>query len=135
MELMGIDTAEGTVFSGYARKLTEQNVYDFSGGPRTDPEWPHKTIHTSTEFAQNCGLRERMASGAMFEAYLVDLLIDLFGEEWLHYGSIRLTFIFPAGPGDMLTPKAAVQSMQQMDFGVRFVMDVWCENQRGDRTC
>jgi len=69
----------------------------------------------------------------MFESYLVELMIDLFGEDWLRYGKMNLTFIAIVDPGDTLVPRAVVKSRQAEDSGVGFVMDVWCENQHGEK--
>ena len=69
----------------------------------------------------------------MFEGYLTELMIYLFGENWLIGGKMGLTFIAIVDPGDRLLPKAIVRSRHIEGSGVRFVMDVWCENQYGNK--
>jgi len=126
------DTVEGQVFSGRAKEVSEGRVLAFSGGFPRDPGWPKKTIHTSLDFAKSCGLPSRVASGAMFEGYLAELMVDMFGETWLRYGAMDLVFIAIVSPGDTLTPKALVKSRQAEGEAVRFALEIWCENQRGE---
>ena len=131
--IITIDTEEGREFSGKLKTVTEERVYAFSGGFPKGPGWPKKNIHTDLEFAKSCGLPTRAASGAMFEGYLTELMIDIFGESWLRHGKMSLTFIAIVDPGDTLLPKAVVRSSQAEDTGVRFVVEMWCQNQHGSK--
>ena len=133
MAIITKDTHEGYEVSGKLKTVTEERVYAFSGGLPKGPGWPKKTIHTDFDFAKSCGLPSRAVSGAMFEGYLTELMIDLFGEGWLKHGKMSLKFIAIVDPGDTLLPKAIVQSRQVEDSGVRFVVEVWCENQHGNK--
>jgi acyl dehydratase len=78
---------------GRLRTVSLERINFFSGGYPKGPNWPAKNIHTDLETAKKCGLETVAASGAMFEGYLVDLMIDLFGVEWLNYGMMTLAFI------------------------------------------
>jgi len=133
MAIITKDTQEGYEVSGNLKTVTEERVYAFSGGFPKGPDWPKKNIHTDLEFAQSCGLPTRAASGAMFEGYLTELMIDLLGENFLTEGKMSLTFIAIVDPGDRLLPKAIVQSKKVEGSEVRFVIDVWCENQHGNK--
>ena len=133
MELLNCDTPVGFEITGSLKTITQERVYSFSGGfPRTD-DWPNKNIHTDSEFAKNCGLSDRAASGAMFEGYLIELMIDCFGELWLKTGKLDLKFIHVVTPGDTLFPKAIVQSKMAQGATFKLVMDIWCENQHGEQ--
>lgn len=133
MAIITKDVQEGYEVAGNLKTVTEERVYAFSGGFPKGPDWPKKNIHTDLEFARSCGLPTRAASGAMFEGYLTELMIDLFGENWLTEGKTSLSFVAIVDPGDTLLPKAIVRSKQAENSGVRFVMDVWCENQHGSK--
>jgi acyl dehydratase len=133
MAIITRDIQEGHQFSGKSKKITEERVYAFSGGFPKGPGWPQKNIHTNLEFARRCGLSDRNASGSMFEGYLTELMIDLFGENWLREGKLELVFIRMVLIGDTLLPKAVVQSKRMEDSGTGFVLEVWCENQHGDK--
>lgn len=133
MAVITKDTQEGYELSGNLKAVTEERVYAFSGGFPKGASWPAKNIHTDLEFAKSCGLPTRAASGAMSEGYLTELMIDLFGENWLKEGTMSLKFIAMVDSGDILLPKAIVRSRETEGFEVRFVMDVWCENQHGNK--
>ena len=133
MAIITKEAQKGSEFSGTVKTVTEERVYAFSGGFPRGPNWPAKNIHTDLEFARSCGLSTRAASGAMFEGYLTELMIDLFGENWLRHGRMSLAFIAVVDPGDTLVPKAVVVSRQAEGSALRLVLDVWCENQHGEK--
>jgi len=133
MAIITRDIQEGRPFSGKPKKITEERVYAFSGGFPKGPGWPQKNIHTDVEFARRCGLSDRNASGSMFEGYVTELMVDLFGENWLRGGKMQLVFIRMVTIGDTVLPKAIVQSRREEHSGTRFVLEVSCENQHGDK--
>jgi acyl dehydratase len=65
--------------------------------------------------------------------YLIELMVDLFGESWLSHGKMDLKFIAIVDVGDSLTAKAVVTSKELEGSGTRFALEMWCENQRGDK--
>lgn len=133
MAIITKETQEGSEFQGNLKTVTEERVYAFSGGFPKGTDWPKKNIHTDLEFAKSCGLPTRAASGAMFEGYLTELMIDLFGEDWLTYGKMSLKFIAIVDVNDTILPKAIVQSKQIDGSAVKFTMDAWCQNQHGNK--
>ncbi|MFC1964501.1 MaoC family dehydratase [Chloroflexota bacterium] len=124
---------EGFEIIGNLKSVTQARINAFSGGFPKGEDWPRKTIHTDLEFAKSCGLPGHTASGAMFEGYLIELMIDSFGEEWLKMGKLNLKFIRIVSPGNTLIPKVVVRSQQEEDSGLRLILDVWCENQHGEK--
>jgi acyl dehydratase len=127
------DALEGMEFAGKIRTVTLERINFFSGGFPRGPNWPAKNIHTDLETAKTCGLETVAASGAMFEGYLVDLMIDLFGVEWLNYGMMNLAFINIVDKDDTLIPKGLVRSKDVVGSRVEFALDLWCENQYGTK--
>ena len=133
MPLITKDTGEGQEFSGKMRTVTLDRINFFSGGFPRGQNWPAKNIHTDLEAAKKCGLKTRAASGAMFEGYLIDHMIDIFGESWLNSGSLSLKFISIVDKDDTLIPKAIVTSKDLKGTEVEFTMEIWCENQHGNK--
>ena len=126
------ETAEGWEVAGAQKGLTSYRTWLFSGGwPRFD-RWPAKNIHTDLETARSCGLPARGASGAMLEGYLTELMIELFGEQWLSQGVFSLVFTKIVGIGDEIVARAWVTARSREGPALRFDMDLWCENQRGE---
>jgi acyl dehydratase len=127
------DTKIGAEFAGKRKTISEARVFAFSGGRFSAPGWPAKNIHTDLEFARSCGLQTRSVSGTQYMGYLIELMVDLFGESWLSQGKMELKFIAIVDVEDSLLTKAVVTSKELEGSGTRFVLDMWCENQRGDK--
>ena len=127
------ETQVGTEFIGKSKRLAESRVLAFSGGRLNAPGWPSKNIHTDLEFAKSYGLPTRSASATQYIAYLVDLMIDLFGEAWLTYGKINLKFIAIVDVDDELVSKAVIISKESREPKTEFTFNLRCENQRGDQ--
>jgi acyl dehydratase len=127
------DTKIGAEFAGKRKTISEARVLAFSGGRFGTPGWPAKNIHTDLEFARSCGLQTRSVSGTQYMGYLTELMIDLFGETWLSHGKMELKFIAIVDVEDSLMTKAVVTSKELEGSGTRFVLEMWCENQHGDK--
>ena len=127
------ETPMGTEFIGKKKRLSEARVLAFSGGRFNASAWPGKNIHTDLEFAKSYGLPTRSASATQYMAYLVELMIDLFGEGWLNHGKMNLKFIAIVDVDDELVSKAVVTSKEVKDSKVSFTLSVWCDNQQGDK--
>jgi acyl dehydratase len=127
------ETNVGAEFAGKTKTISETRVFAFSGGRFDVSAWPAKNIHTDLEFAKSCGLQTRSVSGAQYMGYLVELMIDLFGESWLSHGKMELKFVAIVDVGDRLVSKAVVTLKELEGSRTRFVLDMWCENQRGDK--
>jgi len=127
------ETKIGAEFAGKRNTISEPRVLAFSGGRFGALGWPAKNIHTDLEFARSCGLQTRSVSGAQYMGYLIELMVDLFGENWLNHGKMELKFIAIVDVEDSLVTKAVVTSKELEGSGTWFVLDMWCENQHGDK--
>jgi len=78
------------------RTVTEKRINLFSKG---------NNIHTNLEFAKKCGLKTVAASGAMFEGYLIDELINIHGMKFIYAGSLILNFLKVVDKNTILTPR------------------------------
>jgi acyl dehydratase len=127
------DTKVGAEFTGKTKTISETRVLAFSGGRFDASGWPAKNIHTDLEFAKSCGLQTRSVSATQYMGYLIELMIDLFGESWLSHGKMDLKFVAIVDVEDSLMTKAVVTSKELESSGTRFVLDMWCENQHGNK--
>jgi len=127
------DTKVGAEFSGKTKTISETRVFAFSGGRFDAPGWPAKNIHTDLEFAKSCGLQTRSVSATQYMGYLIELMIDLFGESWLSHGRMDLKFVAIVDVEDRLVSKAMVTLKESEDSKTKFSLEIWCENQRGDK--
>jgi acyl dehydratase len=127
------DTKAGSEFTGKRKTISEPRVFAFSGGRLNASGWPAKNIHTDLEFARSCGLQTRSVSATQYISYLIDLMLDLFGEGWLGHGKMDLKFIAIVDVGDQLVPKAVVTLKEPENSKTKFSLEIWCENQHGDK--
>jgi hypothetical protein len=129
-----VDRAEiGTVFAGPVYHLSIERVLAFSGGPFSRPNWPDRNLHTDLEKAQEAGLPGIIVSATQFEGYLIDLLVDLFGETWFTAGAIENRIPKSLMLDDFVQPKAVLRAVDDDGETRTFTMDVSCENQRGEQ--
>lgn len=123
----------GQEFSGKPKKISWQRLWAFSGGPFNAEGWPRKNIHTDLTFAQSTGLSRVYASGTQFQGHIVELMLDLFGDRWLTYGEMTNKFVKGVGEGEVITTKARVQAKEETSAGVKYDLEIWCENQDGEK--
>ena len=127
------DTAIGAEFAGKPKRVTWERTWTYAGGPFTLQGWPAANIHTDPQFASNVGLSEVIVTGAQTQGYVVELLIDLFGERWLSHGTLYdMKFIKPILVNEVVQVHARVLSKDRHSSGLRYILQVWCEKQSGE---
>ena len=133
---MGIITAnakEGQEFTGKPKKISWERLWTFSGGPFSSTGWPKKNAHTDLDFAHEVGLPSVAASGTQHQGYLVQLMLDLFGVNWLYNGTMEFKNIGLVNVDDTVVAKAVITSREAQASETKFTMDVWVENQEGKK--
>lgn len=95
-----------------------------------------QNIHNSPELAkQRLGTTYPIASGRMSVAFASESLRKFFGAEvFNHTGTVNLKFLRPVKEGDTITVGGTVNSRQEVDNGTLVTVDLYCENQNGDKT-
>ena len=93
-------------------------------------------IHNNPELAkQRLGTTYPIASGRMSVAFASESLRKFFGAEaFNHTGTVNLKYLRPVKEGDTLTIGGGVNSRQTVDNGTLVTVDLYCENQNGDKT-
>ena len=124
---------QGYEIVGKKKQMFIEHMRLYSGGV-SGPTWPSRNIHTDREISIRSGIGRPVASGFMFEAYLVELLVNFFGESFFHCGKTDLTVIDMAGDGDTVIPKMALKEHYgQGNNYTEISADLWCENQYGNK--
>ena len=95
-----------------------------------------QNIHNDPELAkQRLGTTYPIASGRMSVAFAAESLRKFFGAEvFNHTGTVNLKFLRPVKEGDTITIGGAVSSRETVDNGTKVIVDLYCENQNGDKT-
>ena len=126
---MTANWSEGQEFSGAARELSTARILAFSGGAFGAPGWPAKNLHTDPAKAKEAGLAAPIASGIQFEADIIRLLIDLFGDAWFASGKLHVKYPRPVFAGTPVVARARVRTTQASGAGTLVELEVWCETQ------
>ena len=134
MALITKDTKIGEQFTGKPKTYAWERLWAFSGGRFRLEGWPTKNIHTDLPFAQASGLPVVAASATQYEGNMTQLMIDLFGEQWLTCGTSQMKFTALVDADDVLTCKAMVQAKEDLAGGAtKFILDISSDNQRGEK--
>jgi acyl dehydratase len=91
-------------------------------------------IHSDETFARKKGFRAPLAQAMMSTAYVSELMMRFVGAGFVKGGRMAMTFIKPVLAGDTLTVHGVVKERQPERGRTRVVVEVWCENQHGDKT-
>lgn len=93
-----------------------------------------RSIHSDEAFAREKGFRACLAQGMMSTAYVSQLMVKLLGPGFARGGTLSMAFIKPVYAGDRLTVRGVVKDRQPENGATRVVVEVWVENQHGEKT-
>jgi acyl dehydratase len=117
----------GQALPGLVKEIPQRKIDAYSGvRPRS--------IHTDEAWARQKGFRAPLAQGMMSTAYVSELMTRFLGAGFVRGGTMSMTFLTPVYAGDRLTVHGVVRETRPEDGGTRVVVEVWCENQRGEKT-
>ena len=89
-----------------------------------------KGIHDDTT-ARALGFKGAPVPGVTSLAYVMEVLLNFFGENWTNGGDIDLAFTRPLHEGQRVTARAIVRDKKVEDGGLRLFLEVWAENEEG----
>lgn len=93
-----------------------------------------RSIHSDAEWARHKGFRAPLAQGMMSTAYVSEMMTGLLGEGFVEDGKMSVIFIKPVYAGDTLRVNGMVKEKNPEGNATRVVVEVWCENQDGEKT-
>jgi acyl dehydratase len=120
------DTPVGFELEPITKKITLDKSRIYQGWPAT------RNRHTDYAAAQATGLREPNINGGQTAEYLGELFIKFFGTGFLG-GSLAINFIGFVALDDEVTARGVVRERIIEGTRVKLVLDVWLENQRGEK--
>lgn len=123
--------ATGDKLESFSRVVTKEMMVEFER-----VVWDRgNNSHSDPEAAKADGLQRTIASGQNQMAFVHELLEKNFGDSWVYGGRISLRYIRPVYEQDVLTPTGVVTDVvTEEDGSPRVLLDIWCENQNGDKT-
>ena len=100
---------------------------------RIQQRWPQVlNHHDDYPYAQKLGLRHPIIQFNQICENIGELLIKFFGEGYLG-GKLSLNAIRQTEPETVITTRGVVQEKIVEGDAIRLVLDVWCENDRGEK--
>ncbi len=88
-----------------------------------------KNIHTDDAVARAAGLPAAIAAGVQFMSYIFEMLQQAYGAGSVTGTALDVRIRAPVFAGDTVTARGQVTGLAEG----RAVLDVWCENQRGEQ--
>jgi len=93
---------------------------------------PGQGIHDDDR-ARILGFQAALVPGITSLAYVIEMLMNFFGENWMASGEINLAFINPLYEGQRVMARAIVSDKKVEDKGLRLFLEVWAENDEGQK--
>ena len=126
------DIKPGQQIPSVTKSVTQETINQFEDCGILD----RQNIHNNPELAQQrLGTTYPIASGRMSVAFASESLRRFFGPEvFNHSGTVNLKFLRPVKGGDTITVTGEVSGQQETADGALVTVNVYCENQNGDRT-
>jgi len=119
--------AVGQSLSPLVKDVSQRRIDAYSGvKPRS--------IHSDEAWARQKGFRTCLAQGMMSTAYVSQLMVNLLGPGFARGGTMSMAFVKPVYAGDRLTAHGVVKDRQNEGGATRVVVEVWVENQHGEKT-
>ncbi len=119
--------AVGQELPSLVKEMSQRRIDVYSGvRPRS--------IHTDEAWAHQKGFRTTLAQGMMSTAFASEMMTRLVGEGFVRGGTLSMAFIKPVYAGDRLTVHGVVKETRPAGGRTRVVVEVWCENQHGEKT-
>jgi len=117
----------GQALSSPVKDVSQRRIDVYSGVR------PH-SIHTDEAWARQKGFRTCLAQGMMSTAYVAQMMVKLLGSGYARGGTMSMAFVKPVYAGDRLTVHGVVKDKRPEDGRTRVVVEVWVENQHGEKT-
>lgn len=131
------DYAVGDQVAGPTRPFTAERIGWYSIGmlsAATGTLQPiQHNIHTDDEYARSQGLPAAIADGMHSTNWLSAMMADHFGAHYVARGALRTKFIRPTYANVPVTPRGTITERIEESGGVRLVLDVWCEDDKGEK--
>lgn len=121
------ETEVGFELEPITKKMTLDKSRIYAGWPAA------KSQHTDYAIAHSFGHRKPILMGNQSAEVIVEMLMKFFGEGYLG-GKLSISYIKIMEVDSEITAKAIVREKVAEGDAIRLILDVWCENERGEKT-
>ena len=133
MGLTATNIKVGTELTPLVKHMTLQKMIWFSSGEGTTKE---PNLHTDAGAAErDTGMKKPFASGRMSLGYACELMSRFVGlDVFSHTGTVDFKNIKLVMDGDTITVHGRVTDVEPVKEGSLVTVEIYCENQRGEKT-
>lgn len=102
-------------------------VYSFAGDYL-------ENIHNNLDYARKADLEFPIIQALQQVGYLLEMLVNFFGELWYYTGWIKVKFIRPVRTDDSLTMRGVLKGIEEKEEKQIVNLEIWTENSNGEMT-
>ena len=89
--------------------------------------------HWDPDYAASTGLDAPIQTGEMSSAYIAEMCVNHFGADLFCNARIACKYIAATLANEVITTHGVVSAKAPDGDGVRFTVDVWCDNEAGEK--
>ncbi|PAV67829.1 hypothetical protein WR25_02699 [Diploscapter pachys] len=89
--------------------------------------------HWDPVYAAQTGLKAPIQTGEMSSAYIAEMCVNHFGAAMFTGARVVCKYIASTLANEVITTGGVVREKQPKGDGFRFVVDVWAENEAGEK--
>ena len=124
--LITVDTPVGFELIGVKKKAAIQLMGSRLWG-RFNPN------HWDPVYADKTGLPAPIQTGEMSSAYISEMCVNYFGRNFFEGARIVCKYVASTKANEIITTYGVVREKTQKDQGFRFTVDVWAQNEAGEK--
>lgn len=89
--------------------------------------------HWDPLYASETGLSAPIQTGEMSSAYLAEMCVNYFGRHFFTNARMTCKYVASTYANEVITTHGVVREKAAAGEGVRFVVDIWTENENGEK--
>ena len=89
--------------------------------------------HWDPVYARETGLKAPIQTGEMSSAYLSEMCVNHFGAQMFRGARMSCKYVSSVLANEVITTHGVVREKQPKGEGYRFVVDIWCDNEAGEK--
>ncbi len=89
--------------------------------------------HWDVDYAKSTGLSAPIQTGEMTSAYIAEMCVNHFGRHFFCGSRVACKYINATVADEVISVHGVISEKLIVEEGWRFVVDVWCENEVGDK--
>ena len=89
--------------------------------------------HWDPTYARSTGLAAPIQTGEMTSAYISEMCVNHFGAQMFKSARVMCKYVGSTLADEIITTHGTVREKQPKGDGYRFIVDVWCDNDKGEK--